>query len=369
MARTLVVLTIAIGAGWLGYTRLVRSDSDSTGLGIGQAPAWPSDDPDVLFSAPGVTEPSSRTIQVFSELPGTIGKMYVQSGDAITQGQLLFELVNDTQAAEVKRWEAAVTRSRAELTKLESWERPEDRQVARGQWDEAQALLERSEFEQRRTEALIVSAAVSDKEINDTRSDVVVARARAAVAKARYDRSQAGPSAEEVALARAQVAEAESQLETTRCMLEKTRIRSLIDGIVIYRFREPGESVFPNVPAPVISIGNRDVLHIRADVDELDFGKVEIGQRVFATCDAFEGRRFHGRVTEIAQTLGRKNFRTDRPTERADTKILEVVIALDDGRDLPVELQMSVWFLRGATGGVINRSSVAPSTQPMRVEQ
>lgn len=346
MARVLIILTMALGMGWLGYTSLVRSDPDASHSPVPEPVSWPSDDPDVSFSAPGVTEPSSRTIQVFSELPGTIGKMYVQSGDRITQGQLLFELVNDTQEAEVKRCEAAVARAEAELAKLESWERPEDRQVAKGQWEEAKALLERAQFELQRMEALRINDAASDKEIHNTRNDVVVSRARADVAKARYDRSEAGPRPEELALARAQVAEVQSQLEVARSLLEKTRIRSSIDGIVIYRFREPGESVFPNVPAPVISIGNRDVLNIRADVDELDFGKVQIGQRVFATCDAFPGRRFRGKVVEIAQTLGRKNFRTDRPTERADTKILEVLIALDDGRDLPVELQMSIWFLR-----------------------
>jgi len=321
-------------------------------------PTWPSDDPDVLFSAPGVTEPSSRTIQIFSELPGTIGRMFVVNGDPICKGQLLFELTNDVQQAEVKRCEAQLERARAELAKLESWERPEDRQVAEAQWEEAKAMLERAEFELRRVETLRASAAASDKEINDARNEVVVHRARAAVSKARYDRSQAGPRPEEVALARAQVAEAESQLETARCNFEKTRVRSPIDGMVIYRFREPGESVFPNLPTPVLSIGNRDVLHIRADVDDTDVAKVKMGQRVFTTCDAFGDRRFFGRVVQVSQTLGRKNFRTDRPTERADTKILEVVIALDDGTDIPVELQMAVWFLRDSA------SNRGPSAVP-----
>lgn len=369
MARLLIILAIACGLGWLGYTQLVRSDTGPRSAGTEAVPSWPSDDPDVLFSAPGVTEPASRTIQVFSELPGTIGKMLVQSGDRISKGQLLFELVNDVQIAEVKRCESQVARARAELAKLESWERPEDRQVARGQWDEAKALLERAQFEARRIEALKASAAASDKEIHDTRNDVAVGEARAAVAKARYDRSEAGPRVEDIALAKAQVAEAESMLEVARCNLEKTRIRSLIDGIVIYRFREPGESVFPNVPAPVISVGNRDVLHIRADVDEMDLAKVRVGQRVFATCDAFgSDRRFAGHVVEVAQTLGRKNFRTDRPTERADTKILEVVIALDDGRDLPVELQMSVWFLKGSERGTADGTSASPTTQAWRAD-
>ena len=71
----------------------------------------------------------------------------------------------------------------------------------------------------------------------------------------------------------------------------------------------------------------------------------ELGQRIFATAPAFETERFYGKVVHIEQTLGRKNFRTFQPTEKTDTKILEVVIALEDGRELPLDLQMTVWFL------------------------
>jgi HlyD family secretion protein len=351
-------LSLAAGAGWVGYTRLVCSRPEPNQATTTDLVSWPSDDPDVLFSAPGVTEPASRTIQIFCELPGTIGKMYVQAGDRIQSGQLLFELLNDTQQAEVSRCEAQVARARAELDKLESWERPEDRQMAKGQWEEAKALLDRAQFEQQRVEVLKASSAVSDKEFRLAANDVVVAQARTTVARARYDRAEAGPRPEEIALARAQVAEAESLVQVARTTFEKTRVRSPIDGMVIYRFREPGESVFPNVPAPVLSIGNREVLNIRADVDEMDLARVKVGQRVFATCDAFGDKRFYGRVVQIAQTLGRKNFRTDRPTEKADTKILEVLIALDSARELPVELQMSIWFLRDQADGW---SAAAPS--------
>lgn len=350
IARGLVVVVALVGLGWLGYAQW-----STIRLSVGQtspdSPSvnWPSDDPEVLFSAPAVTEPASRTIQVFSEIPGTIGRIFVEAGDRIEKGQILFELVNDTQMAEVRQCEAAVTKGRADLAKLESWERQEDRDIAKAQWDEAQVMLERAEYEQKRIETLRGNSAASDREIHDTKNDLAVARARATVAKVRYDRTQAGPTVEDVQVARAALAQAEAQLEVVRTQLDKTRIRSMIDGVVIYRFREPGESVFPNVPAPVLSTGNRDVLHLRADVDETDLSRVKIGQKIFAMCDAFGSRRFPGKVVQIAQTLGRKNFRTDRPTEKADTKILEVVIALDDGRDLPVELQMSVWFMKDQT--------------------
>ena len=347
MVRGLIIGLILAAIAWVGYTQYSasRAPSAQTRPAV-SAIEWPSDDPDVLFSAPGVTEPASRAIQVFSELPGTIGKIDVQPGDRIKVGQLLFELVNDSQQAEVTRAEAQVARVKADLAKLESWDRPEDRKMAKAQWDETQALVQRAEYELRRLESLQGGSAVSDKELNDTRNEVTAVRARAEAAQARYERSTAGPRPEDIVVAKAAVVEAEAQLNVAKTLLEKTRIRSPIDGMVIYRFREPGESVFPNVPAPIISIGNRDILHLRADVDEMDLSRVKKGQRVFATCDAFGTRRFPGTIVQIAQTLGRKNFRTDRPTEKADTKILEVVIALDDGRDLPLELQMSVWFLR-----------------------
>ena len=66
---------------------------------------------------------------------------------------------------------------------------------------------------------------------------------------------------------------------------------------------------------------------------------------MYATVPAFGDRQFHGSVVHVEPTLGRKNFRTLDPTERIDTKILEVVVRLDDGLALPIELQAAVRFL------------------------
>ena len=182
MVRVLIILIILVAVGGLAYSQLGHGDTplpqpDAGGLDAGR----PDDDPAVLFGAPGLTEPASHAIQVFSELMGTIGKVYVQSGDRIKVGQLLFELVNDTQEAEVKRCEAQVARARAELARLKSWDRPEDREIAKAQWEEAKALWERAGFELRRIEALAASSSASEKEANDTRNQERVERARMAV--------------------------------------------------------------------------------------------------------------------------------------------------------------------------------------------
>lgn len=319
---------------------------------IGQAhPAspdhsWPSNDPNVLFSAPGVTEPSSRTLQIYSEQAGTLRHIYVKSGEQVHEGQVLFEIANETQVAEVRHHEVLIRLAEAQLAKLESWERPEDRQIAKEQWQEAESMVHLAEFEFQRVQSLQDQRATSHKELIDSRENLAAARARANAAKARYERSIAGPSKEDIEVAKAAVAEAQAQLQVSQTLLDKTVVRSPISGIAIYRYREPGETVGVDGTKPVLSIGNRDILHLRADVDETDIARVKIGQEAFATAEAFGSRRFPGRVVHIEKALGRKNFRTYSPTEKADTKILEVVIALDNGSQLPLDLQMTVWFLK-----------------------
>lgn len=62
--------------------------------------------------------------------------------------------------------------------------------------------------------------------------------------------------------------------------------------------------------------------------DEADVGKIQVGQRAYVTACAFGDKKFWGRVTRIGEDLGRKNIRTDEPTGRADTKILETLIEM-----------------------------------------
>ena len=97
-----------------------------------------------------------------------------------------------------------------------------------------------------------------------------------------------------------------------------------------------------------MTIGDKKILRVRVDVDETEIGKVHVGQRSYVTADAFAGQKFWGRVVRVGQQLGRKNVRTDEPTERVDTKILETLVELDKGAQLPVGLRMDAFILGGS---------------------
>ena len=89
-------------------------------------------------------------------------------------------------------------------------------------------------------------------------------------------------------------------------------------------------------------------MRVRVDVDEADIGKVQVGQRAFVSAQAYGERKFWGRVVRISQKLGKKNIRTEEPTERIDTKILETLIELDEEHKLPTGLRVNAFIVVGS---------------------
>src|SRR5262249_22997192 len=151
----------------------------------------------------------------------------------------------------------------------------------------------------------------------------------ARAAEARAQAARAGSRSEDVASARAAVVSAEARLTQAKATLERRQIRAPYDGEILQVKARVGEFYTPGASDAPVVVGDTRRLRVRMDVDERDIGRVKAGQAAYAVADAFPGVRFTGKVAEIGRRMGRKNVRTDDPTERLDTKILEVVIDLD----------------------------------------
>jgi HlyD family secretion protein len=85
----------------------------------------------------------------------------------------------------------------------------------------------------------------------------------------------------------------------------------------------------PNRGSPLgaealVVMGDTSKLRVHMDVDERDIVSIKIGSTAFVTAISLPGKRFSGKVVGIGRRMGRKNIRTDDPTERIDTKILEL---------------------------------------------
>ncbi|MCW5809359.1 MAG: efflux RND transporter periplasmic adaptor subunit, partial [Deltaproteobacteria bacterium] len=137
---------------------------------------------------------------------------------------------------------------------------------------------------------------------------------------------------------------ATAELDAARVALDQHTLRAPAAGLVLRRTAEVGQLVTLMTPRPVATIADVTRLEVRAEVDEVDVAAIRVGQKAFATADAFGDRKFPVTVTRLTHELGRKTVRDDDPRARVDTRVLEVMVKFDAVPDvaLPIGLRMQV---------------------------
>jgi len=341
--RTTVLITLAafLLTVSLGFaSRRAKENGAAAGeTGAAHGPA--------LIAGPGRVEPYSEDIKIGSELSGRLKSVLVEEGDVIHRGQVLAELENADYRAQVQSARASVVAKEAVLRKVINGARRQERDEAWSSVSEAKAVMENAQSESRRRQELFAAGVVSREELDRYAREADVAKAKYEAAVEQHSLVDDHAREEDQALAEADLQLAKAQLEEAEARYEKTFIRSSIDGSVLRKHHRSGESVSNSstVPDPVLTIGDRKTLRVRVDVDETDVSRVSPGQRAYVTADAFGKQKFWGRVVRVGQQLGPKNVRTDEPTEKVDTKILETLVELDPGTQLPDGLRVDAFIV------------------------
>jgi HlyD family secretion protein len=276
-------------------------------------------------SATGTVNPLV-TVSVGSQLSGQIRELLADFNTRVTAGQPVarldtaqLEARRAAAAADLRAAEVAVRVAEAGAEKAEADAAQAEAQVlsAEAGVSSAEATLRDAEYESRRTEELrrgghgAVRDAVRASFTTD-RARADLANARATVAQRRASRLSAEASARtaraQVEAARATEAQRAAQLRQVEVDLGFATIRSPIDGVVVSRNVDLGQTVAASFQAPVLfSIAaNLEEMEIWATVDEADIGRIRPGQEVPFTVAAYPGETLSGRVKEIrlaAQTV------------------------------------------------------------------
>ena len=347
--RTLLKSRIALGVGlgiFLLTASLVVASKRAHESAAAAATASANRGP-LMIAGPGRVEPYSEDIKIGSELSGRLKSVKVEEGDAIRRGQVLAELENADYRAQVESARANVVAKEAVLRKVINGARRQERDEAWSSVNEAKAVMENSQSELRRRQELFSAGVVSREELDRYAREADVAKAKYDAAVQQHALVDDHAREEDRSLAEADLTLVQGQLAEAEARYQKTFIRSPIDGSVLRKHHRSGESVSNSstVPDPVLTIGDRKTLRVRVDVDETDVSKVRLGQRAYVTADAFGKQKFWGHVVRIGQQLGPKNVRTDEPTEKVDTKILETMVELDPGSQLPDGLRVDAFIV------------------------
>jgi HlyD family secretion protein len=217
----------------------------------------------VEVSATGTLQPLTQ-VDISSELSGVVAAVLVDANDEVKKGEVLAELDTARIGAQVERAEASLKSADAQVN------------MARTTLAETEQTFARTEQLSKR--------GVSGEQALET-------------ARAARDRAAAS-----VAIAEANRAIAAAELKSQQADLAKSKIYAPIDGIVLTRSVNPGQTVASSMQAPVLFVIAADLtrMELKAAIDEADIGGVKAGQKARFTVDAFPDRRFDASIRDIA---------------------------------------------------------------------
>jgi HlyD family secretion protein len=212
--------------------------------------------------ATGSLEPVDK-VTVGAEISGRIDEVLVDYNDVVTKGQILARINTDDLDARVTQARASLANSRAGLLQAQAT-----------QADAARA------FE--RSKSLRETGFASNAAFDS--------------AKAALDRANA-----QVASSRAQVQQQEASLEQAETNLRKAEIKSPIDGVVLERRVEAGQTVQASFNTPELFVIASDLkrMELQVYIDEADIASVRVGQKATFTVDAYEDRKFAAEVVSV----------------------------------------------------------------------
>ncbi len=231
-------------------------------------------------------------IQVGSELVGTVLRVHVDEGESVSAGAALVDIDDAAQRAGMRRAEAGLEQARIRLARLTEFDRPD----AQAALVEARATLDQIEREVSRRADLRTRNLLSAEELD--RSELDLARARAALSRAELRVGSLGAQGDELRLARAVMEDAQAALEQARAELSRTVITSPVDALVLSRSVEPGDTVQPGAVLLVVSPTGR--LEIEAPVDEVSLQGLAVGQAALVEADAYPDQVFEAELAFIS---------------------------------------------------------------------
>lgn len=345
------------------------------------------------------------TVDVGSQVSGTIQEIYVDYNDRVTKGQLLAKIDPATYEAQLqqceaklKSGEAQLTQSRADLDNArisvintEAGIHQAQAGVSRAQADlqssrgaylaskakenSSQAQMMNKEAEYKRAQELYRRELISISEKEDSEMEYKVALADYESAKANVSSAKANIQAVESSLksaysdletakakkssaqtqvvvaqakvnsARASIAQAQGDYDQVKINLERCLIRSPIDGTVINRKVDEGQTVAASYQTPVLFqlARNLEEMEVTASVDEADIGKVKEGQPVKFTVDAYPNEDYFGKVYQV-RTSGtvEENVVTYDVIIRTGNKSLKLKPGMTANIDITVEIKNDV---------------------------
>lgn len=241
-------------------------------------------------SASGAVNPVTQ-VSVGTQVSGQIKELYVDFNSEVKAGQLIAQIDPETFEFRVRQAMADVDAARAAVLTAQANVLASNAAISRAQVDVQEA---QRDFERKKdlAEKQFIAQSEADKAralVNTTGESLKSTQAQLAVTNAQVKSAQAN------------VAQREAALSQARIDLQRTKITSPVNGIVIKRAIEKGQTVAASLQSPELFViaQNLSDMQVDASIDEADVSRIRTGQRATFTVDAFPGQTFEGEVRQV----------------------------------------------------------------------
>jgi HlyD family secretion protein len=278
----LLVAAVAFGGWW--SQRDAEADANYKTAKLERGPLL------AAVSSSGTVNPV-RQVVIGSQVSGQIKEMRVDFNSEVKQGQVIARIDPQVFTYRVNQATADLESTRAAVLNAQANVGAATAAVSRARLDADNAQRDRL-----RKQELLDKQFVSQADFENSRNLAGTLAEALKVSLAQLEVARA-----QVVSAQAVVRQREAALSQARFDLERTEIRSPVDGVVIKRSVDVGQTVAASLQAPELFIIARDLsdMQVEAAIDEADIARVRIDQKVTFTIDAFAGRSFEGRVGQI----------------------------------------------------------------------
>ena len=328
------------------------------------------------------------TVQVGSQISGQISDLSVDFNDRVDKGQVIARIDSRGPEAQVAQAEAelaiakanvSVQRAAVERARASVQNARAELVAAEARTESARVSVENTARDLERKQSLRKRGTIAQSQLDasETAYEQAVAQFNAAQAVQRAQSSLIASRAAEIKMAEAEVVNVLAQVEQKKATLTQRRldldhtfIRSPVEGVVIDRAVDLGQTVAASLQAPTlftIAQNLRD-MQVEVSVDEADIGRIEVGQRVVFGVDSFPGHEFHGRVKQIRlssnTTQNVVTYTVVVSTANPDMMLLpgmtaNVQVMIDERKDA---LKIANAALRFNPDGVVNAAASESTT-------
>ncbi|HYI08086.1 MAG TPA: efflux RND transporter periplasmic adaptor subunit [Thermoanaerobaculia bacterium] len=238
------------------------------------------------------------TVDLGPKVAGRVVEVLVREGDRVKAGALLVRLDLGETAIAVEREQAGVRSAQARAEDAESGSRESEIAAAQAEVLDRRVAVGGAEKEVERQRFLFSRKVGTERDYDQARITLERAKAALKISQERLDLVREGSRRDQTKAAEAETERAQAVLRQTVAVAREGEIRAPADGVIVHRLAEPGQLVGAGQSAVTMAFANR--LYVRTFIPETQLGKVRMGTAARVTVDAFPGREFPARITEIA---------------------------------------------------------------------